>query len=95
MKKKQGKNGSSFLLWNRNGTILYEQFWNELVADDNCEYDANAVKITHDGICLGYIPHGLAKTMRQIMGNYSFTTQIARVNGTKERPRILIFVEAK
>lgn len=67
----------------------------DLVPDNNCEHDPNAVQVIYHGVCLGYIPHGLAKTMRQIMAGFIFTAEIVRVNGTKERPRILVFVRAK
>lgn len=66
----------------------------DLIADDHNEHDPSAVQVAYQGICLGYIPHGQAETMRRIMASFIFTAEIVRVNGTKDRPRILVFVKA-
>lgn len=66
-----------------------------LHAEDDNPYDGQAVMVCYDHIKLGYVPNGMATTLRNLLANYSLQAHITRINGTPERPKILVYVMVK
>ncbi len=64
-----------------------------IVKEDENPYDSQAVAIMLDGIRLGSCPKGMRRSMRGLIDNYKINAHIERINGTSERPNILVFLE--
>jgi len=63
-------------------------------ADEN-EHDDEALWIDCQSQHLGHVPKGLNNTLRNLLPAYKVSASIERLNGTLERPNILVFVEVK
>lgn len=64
-----------------------------LLPEDANQFDSQAVSVTHDGKVLGYVPKGLNTSVRALLKHYTLKANIERINGTLERPYILVFAE--
>ena len=58
-------------------------------------YDNDAIAITYQGKKLGYVPKGFTRVLKGLIETYQLSAFIERINGTPERPSILIFVEVR
>ena len=58
-------------------------------------YDSDAIAITYQGKKLGYVPKGFTRVLKGLIETYQLSAFIERINGTPERPSILIFVEVR
>ncbi len=59
--------------------------------DDSNAYDKSAIKVMLDGKNLGYVPKGLNTLIRNILQAKKISAVIERINGTLERPSVLVF----
>ena len=64
-----------------------------LLPDDANQFDSQAVSVAYDGKVLGYVPKGLNTSARALLRHYTLMANIERINGTLERPYILVFAE--
>jgi hypothetical protein len=58
-------------------------------------HDNEAMAITYQGKKLGYVPKGFTCVLKGLIETYQISAFIERINGTPERPSILIFVEVR
>jgi len=65
-------------------------------ADDaENEYDSEAMWVDYQNQHLGHVPKGLNTALRALLPAHKIVASIERLNGTQERPNILVFVEVK
>jgi hypothetical protein len=65
------------------------------VHECNNQHDNGAIAVFCQEKRLGYIPKGLAEIVKTLMEKYKISASIERINGTTERPSILVFVEVR
>lgn len=58
-------------------------------------FDSVAVAIHYNGKKLGYTPKGINTAIIDLQGKHKITATIERINGTAERPNILVFVDVE
>lgn len=63
--------------------------------DSDNEFDENAVAIYFDDKKLGYAPKGINTAILDLKGKYQISASIERINGTFERPNVLVFVDVQ
>ena len=67
-----------------------------LKTETDNQYDKDAIAvISEDDERLGYVPRGLNSVLKQLMVTYKVTAFITKINGTRQRPSILVYVEVK
>ena len=64
-----------------------------LEAQDDNEFDPYAVQISIDGVLIGYVPKGLNKGLHKFAKTNKIEAVIARVNGTTDRPILIILAK--
>lgn len=57
--------------------------------------DKNAIAVAADGVMLGHVPRGLLVPMHSLMPKYTVTGHVTRLNGTPERPCVVILVQVR
>lgn len=58
-------------------------------------YDSDALAVEYNGTKLGYVPKGLNIILKKLLERYRGEAFIEKINGSKERPNILVFVKVK
>ncbi|HWS83952.1 MAG TPA: HIRAN domain-containing protein [Ktedonobacteraceae bacterium] len=58
-------------------------------------HDNEAIAMTYQRKKLGYVPKGFTGVIKGLIETYQLSAFIERINGTPERPSILIFVEVR
>lgn len=67
-----------------------------MVEEPTNSSDPMAVAVMYGSIKLGFVPKGLAETVKNaILNRYHVAAFITRINGTKERPAIHVMVEVR
>lgn len=66
-----------------------------LLPETSNQHDSGAVAVQYQGKVLGYVPKGLTDAIKNLTGQYKVSAFIERINGTPERPSVLIFVEVR
>ena len=63
-----------------------------LKKDPSNQHDSDVVVVEYDGKILGYVPHGLNSVVTRLLNNNSISAFIEKINGTLERPNVLVYV---
>lgn len=66
-----------------------------LLEDNENKHDQEAVLIAHKKGNIGHAPRGLNSVLRRFMKSNKVNTVVAKVNGSKARPNVLIYVEVR
>lgn len=64
-----------------------------LRAETDNEYDEDAIAVLCDGRKLGYVPKGLNSVLKKFMSINRVNAFITKVNGTTQKPNVLVYVE--
>lgn len=56
------------------------------------QYDNNAIAVEYNGKKLGYMPHGINSIMMSLLDKHKIKAFIEKINGTIERPNVLVYV---
>lgn len=65
-----------------------------LEAEQNNPYDEHAIQILLNGVCIGHVPKGLNKGLLTFINDrHPLEASIARVNGTAERPNLMVLAK--
>jgi hypothetical protein len=68
----------------------------DIQIEDGNEYDINAVKVVFEGEKIGYINRAQNKAFRRwIQNKRNISAQIEKINGTQDRPSVILFVEIR
>ena len=78
----------------KNPTVLKNENV-KLELDQDNMHDEQAVKIMLDERVLGYVPKGMRAFIGSLIPTHIQIASIEKVNGTAERPRILVFLEVR
>ena len=63
--------------------------------EPNNPHDKEAIAVHAEGVMLGHIPRGLSKTMHRLMNEHAVTGFVTRLNGTPERPSVVVLVQVR
>ncbi len=63
-----------------------------LQKDNSNQHDSDAIAIEHEGKKLGYVPHGINTVLLNLISKYKVSAFIEKINGTVERPNVLVYV---
>jgi hypothetical protein len=58
-------------------------------------FDSNAVSIYFGETNIGYVPKNLSSMLKNFRMKYNLSISVTKINGTKERPNVLLFVEVR
>jgi hypothetical protein len=64
-----------------------------LKTEESNQYDRNAIKIFLGGLAMGYVPKGLNHGLHKFLKESKVDAFIARVNGTVDRPNLMVLVK--
>lgn len=57
--------------------------------------DKEAIAVISDGVLLGHVPKGLRTVMRGLIEAHTVTGHVTRLNGTQDRPCVVILVQVR
>ena len=67
----------------------------KFVEEPSNQHDADALAVYYNDKKLGFVTKGINSAIRKINSEHKITATIERINGTPERPNILVFVEVR
>ena len=66
------------------------------LADDNSNaHDKEAMAVQYQGQVLGYVPKGTNGIVRQLIASHRVSATIEKINGTADRPNVMVFVAVR
>jgi len=65
----------------------------EFKEDNTNSYDTEALAVYYKDKDLGYVPKGLNRVLRKLMTTHRVNAFITKINGTKQRPNVLVYIE--
>lgn len=60
--------------------------------DSSNTHDKEAIMVEYEGKKLGYAPKGINNILKILLASYSVDAYIEKINGTPERPNIMVYV---
>ena len=67
----------------------------EFVPEPNNVSDKDAIAVYTAGVILGYVHKGLRTVMHRLLSNHQVTGHVTRLNGTPERPCVIVLVQVR
>jgi hypothetical protein len=81
---------------NINPVTLLQDKEVRLVEEPDNQHDRDAIAIYYQDIKLGFIPKGLATVVgKKGLRQHNVKAYVTRINGTKERPNVMVLVQVR